>query len=238
MLRIAVCDDDLGALSNITALFDQYQQSKNVTIKLQLFHNAIELLESLHSNSYDLLMLDVLMPGLNGIQAAREIRSNDSFVPLVFLTSSPEFALDSYSVEAFSYLLKPASALTLFPLLDRLQKKILLAGESLPITSANGIIRLHFSQIEYLEVNRKHLIFYMEDGSFHEIPGTLAEYEPKFLSKKSFVKVHRSYIANLSHIKALETGALITYNGKSIPVARGLMPQVRQQYADFLFEEG
>ena len=236
MLRVAICDDDPMALADTAALLEQYQQGKSIVITVDAFHNAVELLAALRTHSYDLLMLDILMPGLNGMQTAREIRTYDSRLSLLFLTSSPEFAVESYSVEAFSYLLKPVTADTLFPVLDRLLKKLLREEDALTLTRSSGIVRLPFSGIEFLEVNRKHLLFYMEDGSVYELPGTLAEYEPLLLCRDAFVKVHRSYIANLAHVKLLDTRGLLTYRGKIIPVARALALQVRQKYTDYLFE--
>lgn len=236
MLRVAICDDDSGALTALSGLLEQYQQTNNLVMVIEAFHSAADLLPSLSSRGYDFVMMDILMPGLSGMQAAREIRSYDNQMPLLFLTSSPYFAVESYSVEAFSYLLKPITAESLFPVLDRLLKKLRRNEEYLILTRNSDIMRLPFSNIEFVEVNRKHLWFYMEDGSMQELPGTLAEYEPQFLCRKAFMKVHRSFIANLSHVQLLDARGALTYSGRVIPVARALALQVRQKYAEYLFE--
>lgn len=179
MLKIAVCDDDNGELSHITALLEQYQAQKHIAARIELFHNAMELMEALCSTNYQLLLLDILMPGFTGIQAARELRTFDSETKIIFLTSSPEFAVESYRVDAFYYLLKPIKGSDLFPVLDRLLLQLHRAGDTLLLAMPSGLVRLPYSDIEVLEVNSKRLLFYLTDGSVREIPGTLTQYEPQ-----------------------------------------------------------
>ena len=175
MLKVAVCDDDSQMLTDLAALLGRYQQEKHIVLTVDAFTSAVELLSALRTKDYNFLIMDILMPGLTGMQAAREIRTYNTHLSLLFLTSSPEFAVESYSVDAFSYLLKPVNESSLFPVLDRLMKRLLRSEEALTLTSFSGIVRLPFTAIEFLEVNSKHLRFFMEDGTIQEIPGTLSE---------------------------------------------------------------
>lgn len=100
--------------------WQSYQEQRQTELSCQGFENAVDLLASIEHQNYDLLFLDVLMPGLNGLQAAREIRQKNDRIKIVFLTSSPEYAVESYSVQATNYLLKPATEERLFPILDQL----------------------------------------------------------------------------------------------------------------------
>ena len=95
MLKIAVCDDDSGERAHVTALLKQYQAQNHLAARIDAFSSAVELMEALHGVNYDLLLLDILMPGFTGIQAAREIRGFDRETKIIFLTSSPEFAVES-----------------------------------------------------------------------------------------------------------------------------------------------
>ena len=119
-MKIAVCDDDGRDLLQIAFLLESYRNDRKAELTYVSFQNATELLDSIDSRDYDLPLLDVLMSSVNGIQAAREIREQNRHVEIVFLTSSPEYAVESYSVRAHYYLLKPASEEKLIPILDRL----------------------------------------------------------------------------------------------------------------------
>ena len=236
-LKIAVCDDDNRDLLQIVSLLESYRRDRKAELSYVSFQNATELLTSPNGRDYDLLLLDVLMPGINGIQAAREIREHNSRTEIVFLTSSPEFAVESYSVRAHYYLLKPATEDKLFPILDRLTAAFKRPEDALHIKTQTSVFSLPYGNIEYLEVSAKKLYFYLTDGDSREVPGSLADFERALLKRPGFMKVHRSYIVNLQWIRELRQGELVTMTGRRVPVARTAYPQVRTAYTQFLFEE-
>lgn len=158
-MYIAVCDDDKDELLRISSLLDTYRQERKASVLYKTFQNAADLLVTAKSGSYSLYLLDVMMPGTTGMEAAREIRSFDTEAKLVFLTSSPEFAAESYSVKAHDYLLKPAKSEQLFAILDALlteQKKPL---EGVSLKTKSGMARVLFSQLAFVEINSKRLFF-------------------------------------------------------------------------------
>lgn len=201
------------------------------------FQSATELLASMDDRDYDLLLLDMLMPGVNGMQAAREIRERNSQIEIVFLTSSPEYAVESYSVRAHYYLLKPATEDKLFPILDRLTADFKRPEDGLRIKTQTSVFSLPYRKIEYMEVSAKKLYFYLTDGSTREISGSLTDFERALLKRPGFIKVHRSYLINLQWVKELRQGELLTAGGRRVPVSRTAYPQVRTAYTQFLFEE-
>lgn len=237
MLRIAICDDDLRELAAITNLLNQYTVEKGKKISYNAFHNAFELLEAMRRQPYDILFLDVLMPGANGMRVAHEIRKFDSEVKIVFLTSSAEFAVESYAVNAHHYLLKPALASRLFPIIDKILLAMQRATDSVYLQSPSGVARLPFNQIELLEVRNKKLLFHMSDGNVREINGALSNYEEALLCRKEYIKVHRSYIVNMEFVEAFDTKELIMCTQKTVPISRLLFAQVREAYMQFLFIE-
>lgn len=237
MLKIAVCDDDNAELSHVTALLRQYQGQHHIAAQVDVFHSGIELMDGLRTVNYQLLILDILMPGFTGIQTAREIRTFDSETKIIFLTSSPEFAVESYGVGAFYYLLKPVKSGDLFPVLDKLMQHLRRSEDTLLLTMPSGVIRLPYSYIEVLEVNSKRLLFYLNDGSIREIPGALTQYESQLLGHREFIKVHRSYLVNMDYIQHLKGNGLVTCSGVTVPVSRLLSNQVRKDYLDFLFQK-
>ncbi|NLX18400.1 MAG: response regulator transcription factor [Desulfobulbus sp.] len=236
-LKIVICDDDKRDLLQIASLLETYRHDRKAELSYFCFQNATDLLASMESRDYDLLLLDMLMPGINGMQAAREIRERNSKIEIVFLTSSPEYAVESYSVRAHYYLLKPATGEKLFPILDRLIIDFRRPEDALCIKTQSSVFNLPYGKIEYIEVNSKRLYFYLTDGTMREIPGTLADFEQTILKRPGFIKVHRSYLMNLQWVQELQQGEIVTAIGRRVPVARKAYPQVRTAYTQFLFAE-
>mgnify|MGYP000579813685 CR=1 FL=1 len=116
-MNIAICDDEILFTRELSSLLKHWAEKNNLSLTLYPYSNGDDLLTALRTIPVDLIFLDIIMPLLNGIDTAREIRSMGLTVPVIFLTSSREFALDSYDVKAFHYLLKPVNTLKLFFLL-------------------------------------------------------------------------------------------------------------------------
>lgn len=237
MIHIGICDDDERELSRVMELLAQYKQEHQPDCICKNFRSAVELLSELRGGEYDLLLMDVLMPGLSGMQAAREIRGIDQKVKLLFMSSSPEFAVESYAVGAFSYLLKPVKPDELFALLDRALEELTHQDISgLAVKGRTGFTHIPFSRLEYVEVMSKTVCFHLSDGSVVETSGTLAAYEEELLERSEFLKVHRSYIVNLSYVETLDRGVVATRLSHEIPIGRTLCAQVKDAYMRFLFE--
>ncbi len=236
-MRIAICDDDHRDLLQIASLLESYRHKSKAELTYASFQNAMELIFSIDNGDYDVLLLDVVMPGLSGIQAAREIRERNSRIQIVFLTSSPEYAVESYSVRAHHYLLKPASEEKLFPILDRLLDDFKKPEDALCIKTQASVFSLPYGKIEYIEVSSKKLYFYLTSGGTREVTGRLADFAHSLLKRPGFVKVHRSYIVNMQWVQELRQGELITESGRHVPVSRAAYTQVRTAYTQFLFSE-
>ena len=119
MIKVAVCDDELSVLSELSVLIDTYRVEQNQEISYTMFQSPLELLAEVEKGMcWDVLFLDILMPGENGIDVAKEIRQFDTKVNIIFLTSSSEFAVQSYMVDAYFYQLKPIWKESFFQLMN------------------------------------------------------------------------------------------------------------------------
>lgn len=234
-MRVAVCDDDEREIDHLSELFREYQVSRGMCLDCHFFHNSIDFLSDMKSGDYDLVFLDMVMPGINGIEAARELREKDKNVKLIFISLSPEFAMASYSVEAYHYLLKPVVPNTLFPLLDKALKELPVQQEQgLVLKMREEIVRLSFTEIEFLEVINKKVSFHLTDGTVREVTSALADLEGRLLARPEFVKTHRSYIINLSCVQSVGLNCARTKNGHSIPISRQRHSQIQNAYMNFL----
>lgn len=119
MIQIAFCDDDQTVLDQLSALLEKYRTQRCIQIQCTAFRSPLDLLAEIEKGvRYDILFLDVIMPAENGITVAKEIRQYDTAVEIIFLTSSTEFAVESYMVGAYFYQLKPIWEESFFRLTD------------------------------------------------------------------------------------------------------------------------
>ena len=137
-MRIAACDDNLEFLQELSELLNKYSEESRINVEYKMYTNPFELVTQMEKGiHYDIILMDVCMPGMNGIQCAKDIRGYDNFVKIVFLTSSKEYAVESYTVKAHDYLLKPIEKDRLFTVLkqtekeaDNIEKSIFVFGTS------------------------------------------------------------------------------------------------------------
>lgn len=234
-MKIAICEDDTRQQNILTAALDSYRTPAGEHVQYDVYHNGLDLLASINIHLYDVLLLDILMPGFNGIETAREIRESNEKIPIIFLTTSQEFAVESYRVHAFDYLLKPVDQKALFETLDKayaISKTTL--EKSIMIQTAKATYILSPSQIEFVEINNRTLSFHLIDGTVKSISGRLSDYEDTLLNQPEFLKIHRSYIINMDFMKAMNQKSFITLTGKEVPISRNLLHDIKEQYIEHL----
>ena len=154
MTRIAFCDDDAALLHQMQDFLEQYRTLRGVQLELAPYTKPMELLADIEAGvRFDVLFLDVLMPGINGINAAREIRRYDTAVQIIFVTSSSEFAVQSYVVGAYYYQLKPIWKDSFFRLTDAVLAECRKRTQhSLILRCKSGVTRITLDSLEYCEV--------------------------------------------------------------------------------------
>ena len=239
MMRVAVCDDDEQEIDHLSELMKEYQLSRGVSLECYFFHNSIDFLCEVKSGEYDLVLLDVVMPGVNGIKTAQELREKDRNVKIIFISLSPEFAVESYRVDAYHYLLKPVNADALFPLLDKVEKELSAQDrQGFVLKNRGEVVRLTFSEIEYVEVINKKVFFHLADDGIHEVTAALADLEGELLTRQEFIKTHRSYIVNLSCVRAIGADCVVTKKGIRIPISRQRHNQTQRAYVNFINRAG
>lgn len=238
MIRIGLCDDDPSILEELQELLGRYRGERGREIDCAAFHSPLDLLAAIERGMrFDLLFLDVLMPGENGIDAAEEIRSYDSSVKIIFLTSSAEYAVQSYRVRAYFYQLKPIRAEDLFRLLDSAladceQER----GRGLILRCRSGITRVELKQLEYCEVIHRTLLLHLTDGTVLECTGSLDELHRQLMSFGGFLRPHRSYLVNLDYVRTLSTRAITMSSQAEIPLPRGKHNEVKDAFLAHAFQ--
>ena len=237
MIKIAFCDDDSTVLSDLHELLALYRAGKNKEIDDYTFHSPLELIAEIgRGMRFDILFLDVLMPGENGIDVAAEVRNYDKNAKIIFLTSSSEFAVQSYTVNAFYYQLKPICEETFTRLMDAVLSQCEKEqANSLILHCKTGITRIKPAQLEYCEVIHRTLFIHLTSGRVLECIGSLAELEKQLLSYGSFLRPHRSYLVNLEYIQNLSYRAITMSCLAEIPIPRGKYNEIKNAFLEYAF---
>jgi len=236
MLRIAICDDSPDFLTQIESEINLWK-TKPQGLFIKCFTDGDALISAHTASPFDIILLDVVMPLFNGIETAREIRMHDKSVKVIFLTSSPEFAVESYTVKANNYLLKPVDTSALHRCLDELVTELRQASRSITVKSSNAVHRIELGSIEYIEAQNKHIIFALTDGKNISSIDPLYTYESKLLLSDGFFKCHRSYIVNIYHIDTHTQKEVKTRSGRRIPISRSCQKEFEEAYFLTLFGE-
>lgn len=234
-MYLAVCDDKKEELNAVLSLLDQWQAEYDICLRYKAFQSAVELVETARRERFTLYLLDVMMPGMDGLECAREIRRFDDAAEIVFLSTSPGFAYESYGVRALNYLLKPVEREKLFSLLGQLSLREQRLQDALTLKTGATIVRVPYDHISYVEVMGKHVYFHLVDGDVREVVGSLKDYEALLLPRPEFMRVHRSYIVNMLQVEELSSGHIRTFSGRTVPVSRLLYPQLQKDYMALLF---
>jgi len=238
LLTLCICDDDPRDIAYIQALAECFAgEHPEFPLKLQTFSSSFDLLEHLNEKGgFDLYLLDILMPHLQGLELAQRIRERNEAAELVFLTSSPEYALDAFEVAACGYLLKPVDR-------EKFDKVLLTAVHRLTqpenlyllLKTRDGMRKLLFRDLVMVESFNHDRICTLADGSKATTADTLTSILARLSHDPRFFSPHRAYIINLEHISALNTSDLLMSTGQRVPVSRASFSALKKAYVDYLF---
>ena len=237
MTKVAFCDDELSMLNELQILLDGYRVKQNREIEYTAFRSPLELLAVIERGiRFDIPLLDVLMPGENGIDTAAEIRRYDNNVKIIFLTSSSEFAVQSYMVNAFFYQLKPVHEESFFRVMDAVfdecEKE---QTNSLVLRCKSGITRVDLKTLEYCEVIHRTLFLHLTSGKVLESTGSLDDLCGRLKPYENFLRSHRSYLVNLEYVQNLSTRAITMSCLTEIPIPRGKYNEVKNTFLEYSF---
>ena len=237
MFKILICDDDTEFMTKLAEMINKWSKLRDVKTEIHTFTNGEALLEGHKNLRADIIFLDIIMPLISGMDTARELRQSDETVNLVFTTSSPEFAVESYEVKAQNYLLKPIKQEKLDLVLDEFLEMKKHESKSIMFKTAFGFRRVLVSDIEFVEAQNKKVVVYIKDGSAVESYETLHYFEEHSAECESLFKCHRSYIVNLSNVDSFSSSKVVCKSGRSVPIARGCSKDFKEAYFKVMFNE-
>lgn len=235
-MKIAICDDEKQFIDAICPLLKQWAARNAIKLTLHCFTNGDDLIAAHRERCMDLIILDVLMPLLNGIDTAKELRNDNQTVPIIFLTSSKEFAVDSYEVKAFHYLIKPVDEDKLFRILDDVLNTITLPQNVFTAQTGSGFCKIVVDDVDYLEAQNKQVLVHLSNGRTIAIRELFSKCEEIFSLENGFFRCHRSYIVNLNNIEQFTKTEIMTSLNAAIPISRSRYVAFKETYFNHMFE--
>ena len=214
-MRIAICDDERHFLDDFTVIMDRLYKSLDIII--DKFTDGASLLKAYDNVPYDIVFLDIEMPGMDGIYLANILRGKSEDVFIVFLTSHIEYALKGYEVNALRYLTKPATELAVREAIDYVLKKQN-NMKSLWLKTSDGDQKILINHIIFLEAQDQKVIINTINGKI-EIRSKLNDFESR-LKNDGFFRIHRSYLVSLSKVMAFVGRDITMSDGTVLPVGR------------------
>lgn len=240
-MKIAICDDDLIQLAKVKANMEQYALShEEQSFHIECFSNPFDLLQNLEINaSYDILLLDICMPGILGTDIAKQVREKNGKTEIIFLTSSRDYAVEAFALKAAHYIIKPYTSKQFTEAMDRAVQKLNYKKiEPISIKTQNGCLRfIEISEIMYVESFRHIQTIYFKNGEIIEARETLNKLLDLFetTSKGQFICPYKGFIVNQRSIKGIESDKIILKSGKNIPIVKRNFGTIKQQYFNFMF---
>ena len=213
MYKVAICDDDSLQVSNLETHISEYFDEINVQYEIDGYYKGDRMVNTMSGqiDNYHLIFLDIEMEGLNGIETAKLLRNIDKNFILIYVTSYEQYALESFEVSPFRYLIKPVS-------IEKLREVLQI--------SLDNIVCL------YSEFGRK-IHLELVSGSDTSFYGRISAIE-KELPPTHFVRVNSGTMINLNHIASFNRNDVTMINGSCIAISRSRKKVVRTAYSHFI----
>jgi len=204
-------------------------------IKTVSFSSPLELLAHVAKNGgFNIVLLDVYMPGFLGTEAARELRAMGDNCRIIFLTTSRDHAIDAFSLDAAHYLVKPYSENEFFSALDRAMDKLTIKDSmSISVKSTDGIHRIELSKLVYSETSNHNQSLYLLDGRMISTRKSSSELFELLEADPRFYKCGSTYIINMDYIAELSAKNVVFSTGAKIPILSRKYMELKKMYMDY-----
>ncbi|SHI38018.1 LytR/AlgR family response regulator transcription factor [Pseudobutyrivibrio xylanivorans] len=239
MLRIAICDDDKLDRDRLHEYVDQYLYERSAQAEVRVFDHPDTLIQECESFRPQVYLLDIVMPMVTGIQAARELRWNQPDAQIIFATSESSYALESFDVNPINYILKPVDKEKLFSTLDLALSRVQDEDKkSITIKIKGGLCTLRIDEVMYIDYRNHVVTYHMANGEIVSTPTLrigFSEYMEENHSTQDFVRCHESISVNISAVDKLTKTDITLRNKETVPVSKSRYNEVADSYMNYRF---
>ena len=235
-LNIAICDDDTNDIAIMKKNILQYTIESDNNIVVSSYFSASDLLSDYKNHLYQIVLLDIEMPDINGMELARHLRDMDDDLLIIFTTSYPEYMHESFEVQPFQFITKPVDYTAIYKLFNNIIKKLYRNSKSIVIIDTDGeknfVPLSDLLYISSMKENKLHLRYQLTDRALIS-KGTLSEAE-KRLSSHGFVSPSRGFLVNLHQIRSITSTRLLLNNGFELPISRRRSKELQNIYSQHI----
>ena len=229
-MKVAIVDDEKCASDLLSGYLHEFAKEAKIEFEVKVFGNAGDFLAD--GNAYEIVLMDIEMPDLDGLSAAKILRTRDDKAVLLFITNMSQYAIKGYEVDAIDYVVKP---ITYPDFVLKIKKAIRYVANNkdlkYTVTTIEGSKSFYISQLYYIEVNLHYLIFHTANGDI-KVRGALKDVE-KFFTQHNFVRSNYCYMINLKYVEALG-GNTVTVAGSELLVSRSRKADLMNKFAKFV----
>lgn len=227
--RIAICDDEQNQIEYITSIVTSWSAHEGHGCEIRTFASAEAFLfEYEEDKAYDILLLDVEMKNINGIELAKRIRKDNNRAEIIFITSHFEFVGEGYEVDALHYLIKPISAEKLTQVLTKAAEKLSVEPPSVVISCEGETVKLYESDILYVESFLHYIVIHTKDNEY-KIKENISVFENKV--SDVFYRIHRSYLVSLKYITRISRTS-VNIGNTELPLSRGKYDNINRAFIE------
>lgn len=232
MFTILMAEDDQADAARLTEQIQRYARERGVRISLTRYASGAELLRALHS-AVDLIVLDVVLPDLDGFAVAEQVRQRDRMVDLIFATSAATEAVRGYAVDARGFLVKPVRYPALTHELERAMARAEQRRERpVLLDTVDGPLRLDLTQIVAFEGAKRQVLVHTLDGR-HVVRGPLKAVEAQ-VAGRGFIRCHHGYVVGLRHVVAARMDSCEMVTHQRVPISRARRQEFLAALTDYL----
>jgi DNA-binding LytR/AlgR family response regulator len=232
-VKLAIIEDEERDSSALQEMMERYRESKpEYHFQVTVFSSALSFLMEYHAD-YDLIFMDIQMPSMNGMEAARRVRKIDDNVLIVFVTNIAQYAVDGYEVHAYDFILKPVHYGNFSMKFDRILNSLKhrMNDECLTISGRFSTRRLRIADIVYVEVSNHDLIFHLV-GTEYSCRGKMSEMEEK-LSEYHFIRCNACYLVNLHYVQECYKDYLVA-DGVELRISQNRRQYFLNEFAKYV----
>lgn len=235
ILNIAIIDDSREDLKQIKAVISSYYKEANIQTSIFLFTSAEAFFQHYTVNEYELIIMDIYMTGMTGMEAARKIRGYKDEASLIFITSSDAYAVESYDVEAFYYLLKPFRPEKLQAILGKIQVSQAQNSRYIELISDRTPVKIPVRSILYADTYRNAIQVHTTDAGIIRSYITFQKFEELLVGIDCFLSCYRGCIVNMDHISQATDDGFLMDNQELVTIRKRGSNAIKKAYLEYLF---